>query len=1033
MAGDTKPPPSSATQALEKASGVLKTTHVSVGKARPPIAQLVTIVERLDKDLLLQGIVLCREIDDLCVSLDNIRVGLNLLANIVLIKPFVKPLATVLDNLKLKDTIQKTAKKTRAKLEGIQKHIKNKVEKAATSMLKQVERFSELIRSWNDALSTMKAMFSLADLAVFVLFDKNKTNTTATGTMQSLQTTADGITAQLGELQKSFQPVVTFAEGDLKKFNQGALDTLRFGLGDIATQVRNVKSYLSPIGNFIGTVRSKLGVVGKALEAVSKFFSFVIDPLVAAAVKFIRPLQNLLNSFQAVVNRGLPINALNERLKAMMGQEFDSLTKKLDSLIVKELASFTKGMDGLNAAMKTAREGPGTALVALLVEGAKTTNNTNPVTNPKPTARIASEAVPVLAQMSAPELDENNKPIDPGGDPLDDAEGNSAVVVTGSNVQIVEELQKRLDEFIDSTDHTLEPLAPQDDFFAAVLYPLPNAPAPPIKNTTARFQLFAQQTSAVMAATTAPKLEFADYGEEPVACVIRIDQKRVLDQQVSLLTTTLAALKAPAMIADTEAEPSQTSANVGRSTALANYATKLADLSAEIRKVNSSIARLSAAAWQADKDFASLAPEAKAFGDQVVSMLGSLDGVLGKSSDALSLPIQYLPKQAELVNILTQVGVPANIRNLVPKATSLTQRASTSVAAARKDLTTVSKAATDISTSFKGLHDKASALWSPERFTNAVAGRPPGAIERPPVTNLSTLVGAVQSGLTEAEQRFISVVNVGDLLCKNSKELKLDTAKETDLRARLDSACTALQPILNAATAEAQRIPQRVDALYEVLGKAHAGLKGFSAVTRDVSKLCRAVETQIIAADMLRSLGERISRDMAPFTSLLDGLPSSAATTITASTRQSQAGGSGTIAQQQQPKPQPKPQPPAGGKPLSPTQVAVKSAIAAAGKNLDGTWKSIESFLAGYVIKGFEDVLGNQYMNVKDIQSKLGDLDKAVKGAATDNNLITMFDGKIQDLTRVITSKTSPFVDENALKMITEIQTGIEAVVPKVA
>jgi hypothetical protein len=64
-------------------------------------------------------------------------------------------------------------------------------------MLKEIERFSELIRSWNDALSTMKALFHLADLAVFVLFEKNTTNTTASGTVTSLKATAAGITTQI--------------------------------------------------------------------------------------------------------------------------------------------------------------------------------------------------------------------------------------------------------------------------------------------------------------------------------------------------------------------------------------------------------------------------------------------------------------------------------------------------------------------------------------------------------------------------------------------------------------------------------------------------------------------------------------------------------------------------------------------------------------------------------------------------------------------------------------------------------------------
>jgi hypothetical protein len=644
----------------------------------------------------------------------------------------------------------------------------------------------------------------------------------------------------------------------------------------------------------------------------------------------------------------------------------------------------------------------------------------------------------LFQQVSALEIDEQNSFIDPDGDPLDDAEGNFWGAVSSNDVHIVEDLQLRLDQFIDATDDTLEPPMPQDDFFTTVLYPVSGSPiAPNINNnpkTPARRQL-EQTTTAQVAvstavATMAPKLEFADYGEEPVACLIRIDQKRVLDQQKGLLVTTLAPLKIPSPSTALVAEPETTIADnsSGRSAVFASYAAKVAALSVDIRKANGSIARLSASAWQADKDFSSLAPEAKVFGDQVVAMLRSLDGLLGKSSDALSLPLRYLPKQAELVNVLTQVGVPVSIRSLVPKATGLIQRANTTVVAARKDLKTVTTTAATTSASFKSLHDKAFALWSPDRFSKALAGRPDNGAggQQPTATNFSTLVSAVQAGLFEAEQRFYSVIDTGDLLYKNSKDLKLDATKEAEIRARLDKACAALQPFVEAATAEAKLIPLRVDALYEVLAKAHASLKTFSAVTRDVSQLCRAVETQIIAADMLRSLGERVSRDMAPFTALLDGLPSTAATKP--ARQQAQVGGGGITTAQQ-----PRQQPPASGKPLSPAQAAVKMAISAAGRKLDVTWQRITAFVGGYVIKGFEDVLSSRYLNVKEVQTKLSELDKAVKGALTNNNVTTLLDSKIQDLTRVVASSTSPFVDANALKVIADIQMVVDAVVPKAA
>jgi hypothetical protein len=119
MAGGTQPPKSDATKALEKVSAGLKTAHVSVGKARPPIAQLVTIVERLDKDLLLQGILLCREVDDLCSALDNIHFGLRMLSNVPGLKPILGTLVSVLDKLKLKDKIQKTTRDLKTKLENV--------------------------------------------------------------------------------------------------------------------------------------------------------------------------------------------------------------------------------------------------------------------------------------------------------------------------------------------------------------------------------------------------------------------------------------------------------------------------------------------------------------------------------------------------------------------------------------------------------------------------------------------------------------------------------------------------------------------------------------------------------------------------------------------------------------------------------------------------------------------------------------------------------------------------------------------------
>lgn len=529
-------------------------------------------------------------------------------------------------------------------------------------------------------------------------------------------------------------------------------------------------------------------------------------------------------------------------------------------------------------------------------------------------------------QLAILEDDTGSGVIDPDGDPLVDAEAGAWGAVVSTDMHMVEDLQARIDAFIGATEDAPTTLVTADDFFAAVVNNAAGLAPVPAPVATSR-----RAGTNPAPVVSAPRLEFAVYGDEPVSCLLRIDQKRIIDQQARAVGSTLAGLSTPlGVVIDAVAET--TTPSSGRSKVFDGYAVKVAALSAEIRKANASISRLSAAAWQADQDFATLAPEAGGFGDQLVAMLKSLDAALTNAAAALALPLTYAPKQAELLKVLADVGVPANLRALLAKAIVLTRRAGTTLTAARTQLAAASTDATALAARHKQLYAAAAGLWAPARFPRALGAG-----------TLSGLVGGVQAALSAAEQRFATVVTVGEALHRNAAQLTTDATKGA--LARLDAACTQLTLVVDAAAAEARAVGPRVDALHAALTRTRADLQRVLGATRGVAAACRAVETQLLAADMLRGLGERLGRDIAPFAGLLDALPPAAAA----------AGAAPSAARQTGQKVQPKP--PAGAPP--PAQAAVRMAIAAAGKGLDPLWKRAEAFVGAYLSRASRTCWGS--------------------------------------------------------------------------
>lgn len=372
----------------------------------------------------------------------------------------------------------------------------------------------------------------------------------------------------------------------------------------------------------------------------------------------------------------------------------------------------------------------------------------------------------------------------------------------------------------------------------------------------------------------APKLTYADFDGEAVSVLMRVDHDRVHDEQENGLKIALVpmdttfsrqtvstTLGAPPVAMEPPAVTEMFSSG-GKAPKLEQFTIKCDELSTIITKAKANIERVKNAAGQADALFASFAPEAGKFSEQLVKMLAQLDPMFTASTDALALPLKYRTAlTVHLSALLTKANAPPIVARQISDMYTTINNVDKAIKTARSQLTKVVDKSKSASVSYQAFFAQASRAVAPSRFPASLG---------PDVTSLSALIVIIQVRLDQAAASFTSLATMGQNLVKNPDVLVDPSATFS----KMDALYDRLQPLLNATTSQAQQLSPLVDTLYATLSSTFTDMQSLFDATQGIVKTCRAAEAQVISADVFRGLCTRINLAVAPFESFLAGLPS---------------------------------------------------------------------------------------------------------------------------------------------------------------
>ena len=516
----------------------------------------------------------------------------------------------------------------------------------------------------------------------------------------------------------------------------------------------------------------------------------------------------------------------------------------------------------------------------------------------------------------------------------------------------------------------------------------------------------------------APKLGYAFFEGDAVSVMMRVDHSRVVDEQTDGRTEALAPLSgnlavrladrtmiAPMAIATTTVSPSG-----GKAPKLDEFIVKCASLTTAIAQAKASVGRISAAAQQADAQFASFAPEAAQFIDHLITMLGRLDPLFTASISMLELPLKYRTALTHnLSEVFKEAGTSASITNLVPAMFAFIGKADAIVKGVRDHLAQVVEQSKTASTAYKAFFDQTSQIRSSSLFPKTLGIN---------VTSLSTLVAALQSRLDRAANSLTTLSTLGQTLTQHPDQLVDPTATWT----KLNELYGRLGPLVDATVAEAQQLPTLVEALYAALTDAYADVQILYGATSTIVKLCRDAEAQVVRADIFREQCTRINTAVAPFEGLLAQLQVQADPQLHKRLLVATAAAA-------------TPPPPAAAIPATPPAPPSPAVVKAANDALGGAPFDILTNFLGPALFQMMNTQLDKFVHIGDLDAQLTKL--ATLKQATVKEHCDKFSSAIANLVKVVEPKaaaaanavaTNPLLDEASSQSLTAVVKDIQTV-----
>ena len=290
------------------------------------------------------------------------------------------------------------------------------------------------------------------------------------------------------------------------------------------------------------------------------------------------------------------------------------------------------------------------------------------------------------------------------------------------------------------------------------------------------------------------------------------------------------------------------------------YSDKFKQLKDEIDHVANVINKLLPTAQQADDDFAKYRPEALDFFDHFVAMLDGVGPILEATQRTLQMPLDYhqqvASKTAELIQAL---GLPESAGAIIEPIFECISKTKDAVDDFAKEKTALRSSSVDASAVYKEWHTHVAQIYSPERFPKSLGAG---------VTDLSSFLNALARQLDSILTCFSRLYEMGKAAFGVGREQMKDAKTGDDILKRLDDAYGGLQPTVERFVNDVHDMPDYIWGLYTSLQLVHGDLVRLFDASNSISERCRTVELEVIVADRVRSLCDRINASFGPLQKL---------------------------------------------------------------------------------------------------------------------------------------------------------------------
>lgn len=462
------------------------------------------------------------------------------------------------------------------------------------------------------------------------------------------------------------------------------------------------------------------------------------------------------------------------------------------------------------------------------------------------------------------------------GDPSQHKETGDTVqsrwmTLGAKEVSLIEERQKKIDVFI--RQNSITPLAQVKTR---------NKTSSKLSVSAEAHQPQAITTLAVNSTTTttekdsAPMVATAIFADQSVSILMRTMHNPIVRDQELTLSTPLKPFERPHKLEEHDAidvamrvSVSPCAAALARDTHILTssnrdgfdtFSREYKQLQKEIDHVTGVIGKLLPTAKQADDDFAKYRPEALDFFDHFVAMLSGVDPIITATKGMLQLPLDYhqqlAGKTAELFKALGLSEDTSAIIEPIFDCISKTKEAVDDFANKKVTLKDAAVKATDL---YQVWHKHVAQICSSDRFPKSHGAG---------VTDLSSFLNSLSRQLNSILTCFSRLYEMGERAFSAGEDQIKDPKSRENILKRLNDTYKELFPIVARVVADVHDMPDLIWSLYGSLELIHKDLVLFFKASSTVAEQCVKLELEVMAADRVRSLCDRISASFGPLRKL---------------------------------------------------------------------------------------------------------------------------------------------------------------------